>query len=587
MPHLDEVKADSSGEIILLEELSKLPGPTESGIADPEVFEFEYTVEGVGSPRTVAKPVGNESITFEKETSSNSSQSPPSDKVVVESTLSVQAKGRGLRKWRRIKRDVNKDGSSSADSAQILKRRFNNTEPSKSHEESKMKSKAEAEGEDSVASVESRNVEANPHLVGTGTLDPELERLASSGFSIGMDSDNSEDHSSKSSTAASAPRQKHESLKLGKERGRVKNFSGMGSTLLLPLKIQKGSGGIVDSSNKMRDDLARFEKENSLSSVESDLRSSVAGIVQRGSVVNSNGRSLKFDEHSDEAHTGEEVRSGYYKDNIKAKNSFKDNLDGKLLEENDPRSENCQSSSSIDPFMESMAYLQEAQEVLEKEIQKIGVIGKEQDNNILFEGMEAGSSQTLEAHLTDLKKKVEILESKLEEASTTIKAKEQKLCELEAVLGSTHSPKIEHMSTNISSIQQREEEATSDLEVLLKEKMEAEIEYFILTRTTQNWKILSDEHTALFKEQMHLACDQEQMMLKLREAEEKTIKLSEQTQKLEEYCKELVGMENVLRLQNKACMFSLCFIVQLMLLFIALGLFLVHLLSPADGVAPT
>lgn len=585
----DEIRAESCDEVAP-EELHKLSGTTESCFTDPAVLVFESSVEGVGSPATAAKPTVDETMLVEtKEFNRNSSQSPPSDTAVVESTPVVR-KGNGLRKWRRIKRDLKKDGSSSADSAQILKRRLPNTESSKSDEENKLKSKAE--GEDSVASLESRNADMNPLPVGTGALDVELERLASSGFSIGMDSDNSEDHSSKSSTATSAPRLRHEVLASGKERGRLKILSGKGSTRLGLQKVQQGRGGTVDINKKSKGDLARFEKENSLSSVESDLRSSVVGAVQCDSVVDSNGkhnrRSLNFDEHSDEVHTGEEVRSGYYKENGKAENLSREDLDSELLEVNNQKSENFQSSSDLDPFLKSMVFLQEAQEALEKEIEKIAAIGKEHDDNgRQFEGMVAYNSQMLEAYLVDLKKKAENLESKLEEASTVIETKEQKLRELEALLSKIQFPKMEGTSTHVLPLQAHEEELDSELEVLLKEKMEAEIEYLILTRTTQNWKILSEDHIALFKEQRYLAGDQEQMMLKLRDTEDKIITLNEQKDKLEAYCKELVGTENVMRLQNKVCKFSLCIIFQLMLLCIAIGLFLMQLLSPVDGVVPT
>ncbi|KAK8969380.1 WPP domain-interacting protein 1 [Platanthera guangdongensis] len=555
---------------------------------------FESSVEAVGSPPTASEPVRDETTVVEAEISSHSSQSPPSSTTGVKSTSPVVQKGTGLRKWRRVRRDLIKDASNSADSAQILKRRYNNTESSKIHGESKLKSMSGAEVEESVESmesVESRNDEINPNVVVTGTLDPELELLASSGFSIGMDSDNSEDHSCKSSTAASAPRQKYEALRSGRERGRVKNLGGKGSTSFGPQKVQHVGGGMVDSSKKIRDDMSRFEKENSLSSVESDLRSSVVGILQWGNVIDRNGkhpgRSAKFDEHSDEDHTGGEVRSGYYKNNMKNENLFSDDLDGKLEEEDDQKSEK-QSSSYLDPFMKSAILLQEAQEALEKEIEKIGAIGTEQVGDPkLFEEMEARSSLTLEADIIYLKNKVENLELKLEESSATIKAKEQKLCKLEAVLGGNSPPDIECSSTRLSSLQHNEEVLNSELEVLIKKKMEADIEYFLIARMTGNLKTLSEDQIRLFHEQKHLARDHEQTMLKLRDAEERMTELSERTEKLDEYCRELVGMESVLRLQNKLFRFSLSFVVQLMLLLLALGLFLMHLLSRADGVAPT
>ncbi|XP_020594101.1 WPP domain-interacting protein 1-like [Phalaenopsis equestris] len=583
---LDEIRADSYDEVAP-EELHRRVGTSESCFTDPALSVFESSVEAVGSPP--ARPVVDESILDEpKEFNCYSSQSSPSDTAVVESK-SVVTKGSGLRKWRRIKRDLKKDGSSSADSAQILKRRLTNTEPSKSDEENKLKSKAEEEGEDSAPSLESRNAYINSPPVGTGSLDLELERLASGGFSIGVDSDNSEDHSSKSSTATSAPRLRHEMLASGKERGRQKNFGGRGSSRLGFQKVQQSRDGTVDVSKNTKGDLARYEKENSISSVESDLRSAVVGVAQRDSVGDSkgkhNGRSLNFGEHGDEAHKGEEVRSGYYKENGMAENLSRDDLEAELLAEK-KRSENFQSSSDVDPFFKSMIFLQEAQEALEKEIEEIAATGKENDENgMLFEGM-ATYTQTLEAYVVDMRKKVENLESKLEEASAVIETKEQKLRELEAQLSKTQLPKMEGASSHVLPIKTHVEELDSELEVLLVEKIEAEIEYLITSRTIQNWKILCEDQIALFKEQKYLAGDQEQMMLKLREAEDKIILFIEQKGKLEAYCKELVETENVLRLQNKVCKFSLRIIVQLIIFSIAFGLFLMQL-SPIDGVMPT
>ncbi|XP_020597195.1 LOW QUALITY PROTEIN: WPP domain-interacting protein 1-like [Phalaenopsis equestris] len=581
-----EIRADSYDEVAS-EELHNLVDTTESGFTDP-------AVSVLGTSATAANPFIDDTILAEpKEFNCNSSHSSPSDMLVVESKP-VVTKGSGLRKWRRIKRDLKKDGSSSssADSAQILKRRLSNSEPFKSDEENKLKSMADGESEESVASVASRNADINPLPVGTGSLDLELERLATGGFSIGVDSDNSEDHSSKSSTATSAPRLRHEMLASGKERGRQKNFGARSSTRLGLQKVQQDRGATVDASKKTNGDLARFEKENSFCSVESDLRSSAAGVALRGSVGNSNGkhngRPLNFGEHGDEAHTGEEVRLGYYKENGEEVNPSREVLDAELLAKNNRKSENLHSSSDLDPFLNSMVLLEEAQESLDKEIEKIAAIRKENDDNGMnIDGKVPCDSQIFEAYLVDLREKAEHLESRLENASTVIETKEQKLQELEALLGKTQLPNKEGTSFHVSPIEVHKEELDSELEVLLKEKMETEIEYLIISRTLQNWKVLYEDRIALFKEQKYLAGDQEQMMLKLREAEDKIIMLNEQKDKLEAYCKELVQTENVLRLQNKVCKLSLYVIFQLMFLSIAFVLFLMQLLSPVDGVVPT
>lgn len=215
-------------------------------------------------------------------------------------------------------------------------------------------------------------------------------------------------------------------------------------------------------------------------------------------------------------------------------------------------------------------------------------LGKEQDGSDgQSEGLESSTSLISEIQVFELNKKVKHLESKLQETLATVKVKEQKVWELELALSNTNCPKIEGTIAHVSALQERKEHLKSELEILLKKKMEAEIEYLILRRTSPNWKVVSEDHITLLNELRYLAGDQEQMMLKLRDAEDKTIKLRERTDELGAYSEELVGTEYVLRLQHKICKFSLFFIFQLMLLCIAFGLFLMKLLFPADGVVPT
>ncbi|XP_020597192.1 WPP domain-interacting protein 1-like [Phalaenopsis equestris] len=210
-------------------------------------------------------------------------------------------------------------------------------------------------------------------------------------------------------------------------------------------------------------------------------------------------------------------------------------------------------------------------------------LAKEQDgNNGQFEKSESSTSVLPESQLFELNKRIKHLESKLQETLEATKAKEQKVWELELVLSNTNFPKMDGTSAPLSVLQ----EVNSELEVLLKEKMEAEIEYSIL-RTTPNWKTVSEDHVTLLNELRYLAGDQEQMILKLRDAEDKTIKLSERTDELGAYSKELVGTEYVLRQQHIVCKFTLYFIFQLMLLCVSFGLFFMKLVFQSDGVVPT
>ena len=223
------------------------------------------------------------------------------------------------------------------------------------------------------------------------------------------------------------------------------------------------------------------------------------------------------------------------------------------------------------------------------EIQKIGEIRKTTEINDLddqSEETEVSSSPTLEVHLLELNQKIESLQYELEEASRTVKAKELKVLELEQIINRTESPKKEKSSTNVPILEEMHD-LEFELEDLLKNKIQAEVEFLVITRTTQSWKMLAEDQIALLAEQKSLAGDQEQMVLKLWGAEDKAIKLKKQAEELVSHCKELLGTEKVLKLQNKFCKFSFFCFIQLLLLCVAFGLFLIRLMPPSHDIVPT
>lgn len=119
------------------------------------------------------------------------------------SSPAPMTKGHGLRRWRHIPREHHREGfvtaGSDEDSAQFHKHRVPLTAdaPKGRHE-------VAVKEESSTAFVESRFILQEP---APAKLDPNLGLLiASTGFSVGTDSDNSEDQSSKSSSTASALR---------------------------------------------------------------------------------------------------------------------------------------------------------------------------------------------------------------------------------------------------------------------------------------------------------------------------------------------------------------------------------------------
>ncbi|KVI10274.1 hypothetical protein Ccrd_011314 [Cynara cardunculus var. scolymus] len=182
-------------------------------------------------------------------------------------------KGRGLRKWRRIPREAGKEMNSSLDSN---RKRGSMSFP--------IGVKQKSEGSSSSTNAVSNALDRNsPLLVDFG-----------SDFATGADSENSEDRNSRSSTAASVPRAKNLET--------VRILSGTNSGISVQSGDQSGKGRSV-TNKKARG--VRIKKENSLSSVESDSRSSNF-VFAKGSNGRQSGMSGNYDEdYSDDARNGD------------------------------------------------------------------------------------------------------------------------------------------------------------------------------------------------------------------------------------------------------------------------------------------
>jgi hypothetical protein len=322
------------------EEATLEEAPRKATTSDGEL-DFHPNSVDLNSNGSLEKPIGSPSTAPEK----------PVD----------TKKGKGLRKWRRIKRESIKEGSAEftkeespadladdlAQLAQIHKRRI--PLPDSSRNAPAGDEREYVEGDSSVASVESRNTGLNevsdyasPFVP---SKSPELEHpLMINGpplFSIGaIDSDNSEDRSSKSSTAASAP--KSHNLGLGRERGRHKGISLFSTS-------QRASRAKAETGRSHR---LKTEAENSNSN---------SNVVSNGKHSD---KSVNYDggDNSDEGLQGE-VRSGYYRENESMENPghFES---GTIFEEKDVN--NGADNPTLDPFIESMMFLRTAQEALER-----------------------------------------------------------------------------------------------------------------------------------------------------------------------------------------------------------------------------
>lgn len=526
------------------------------------------------------------------------------------------AKGRGLRRWRRIPREHHDDEGSPAgpvtpaaaatttstpradeDLAQLHKRRLPvGADAPKGKQDAKAE---EEEEEDSpVASVESSFLPPDappspPPAPAPTKLDLDLGFLiASAGFSVGAggaDSDNSDDRASKSSAAL--PRHDFSLAGFGRDRDRARSRAPGAAAHAKNLRTARARG--VGAARAVSVASSTADAENSRSSVESDLRSTGAAHARKSSAgVSSNGvhKFLYTDgEHSDEDAPSEHLRSpagGFYKENgsvvgrmVMGNGDLYAHDNG--FEGSIGKGENGGIHSGLDPYTESISMLQSAQEALENEIQMFVEIGKENSDNSTanYDDNEWSGSPDREEFSEELGEKLKLLESKLEEASTLIDEKNSRILELDT-LNQTQPREVALYSSKLLSLQ-------SEVDQLLMEKMEAEIQCFILTRASEAWQPQTEDHHTLYEAQKSLSEDHKQLEVKLRHTENRAIMLQEMTEKLDAQCKDLSNASEVLKLQAGASRASLFCSIQLVLLCIAVWTFITRFLPTPTEFVPT
>ncbi|VAI18775.1 unnamed protein product [Triticum turgidum subsp. durum] len=520
------------------------------------------------------------------------------------------AKGRGLRRWRRIPREHHDDeGGSPAgpvaasaaaatgaevDLAQLHKRRLPvGADAPKGKQEA-----AAAEVDSPVASVESSFVppEAPPSpspAPALTSLDPDLGLLiASAGFSVGAggaDSDNSDDRTSKSSTAL--PRHDFSLAGFGRDRDRARSRAPGAAAHAKNLRTARARGAGARAVSAAS---STVEPENSRSSVESDLRSTGAAHARKSSAgISSNGvhKFLYTDgDHSDDEAPSEHLRSaagGFYKENGSAVgrmamgNGDLYSHDHGFHEGSIGKGENGGIHSGLDPYADSISMLQSAQEALENELQMFVEIGKESSDNSTdnSDENEWSSSPNCEDFSEEISEKLKLLESKLEEASLLIDEKDSRILELDT-LNKTKPGETALYNSKLLSLQ-------SEVDQLLMEKMEADIQCFILKRASEAWQPQTEGQGALQEAQKTLSEDHKQLEVKLRHTENRARTLEDLVEKLESQCKELSNASEVLKLQAGASRASLFCSVQLVLLCIAVWTFVARFLPSPPEFVPT
>lgn len=294
------------------------------------------------------------------------------------SPLFPTRKGFGLKKWRRIRRDANREGDSSNDTGNMAVQDSPRADPKPSKRLQYSDRKQQSEG-----SVSSTNAVVRS-FDGFGMLDEPNLGLSPS-FAAGTDSENSEDRSSKSSTAASAPKMKYEIPVMGgfpRDKSKI-SVNGKNPTHAVQFG-QHGKGRAGTADKKARGERVKIEKENSHSSVESDSRSSnfvfVQGTFSMNNGIRSEGTNEYDGENGDEVQgSGKQVNDGdgggYGKDggggfeDLSPEDAVADSswVDKEERSENGPMRDK-------DPLAESMRALQSVQEALQEGLNAVFLV---------------------------------------------------------------------------------------------------------------------------------------------------------------------------------------------------------------------
>lgn len=514
-------------------------------------------------------------------------------------------KGVGLKKWKRIRRNVVRDHNSSADeSGKVLKRGLSGSGNANLSENLR----GVKEKNDGSSSAFGNVVFSDGHAIRGSSTDSRY--AVGSGFVVGTDSENSEDRSSKSSTAASEPKVRH-------EKGRGSRNTNSKNLVNSAQKVQQGKGWIESSAKPGGGGRVKFEKENSISSLDSDSRSNYRQGVF--STVTSNGKHSGnphvYDGGNDgEAHTNEhftkEDEAGYGNENGEDEDLQENSAANQSWDAPEEKSENNQSTSAEDPLIESIRSLQAVQEALEEEVQKFREIDTEvvspEDDSVKCSSASAGitavdlglhksflsshssadetnqaASSSLEFQISSLKQHVNLLESKLEELQGVLATKDSRIVELETALTTGKFPKEESANTL------GYKEVEYEIEDLFRQKVEAEVEYLAIAKVMQNLKVGADLQFTLLEEQEKLSENQAQVLNKIIDAESKASVLKNKAEELEKYCGDSLVIEESFLLQKRVCKVSFYLFLQFMMLILFFWFLVSQLSQNSGGVVPT
>lgn len=173
---------------------------------------------------------------------------------------------------------------------------------------------------------------------------------------------------------------------------------------------------------------------------------------------------------------------------------------------------------------------------------------------------------SLDSEILNLVNNVEHLEIKLVETKSMLEVKESQIRELES---------------NINVSEPRNRGTEIGIEEIFKQKMEAEIEYIIFSRSVDNLnrqiKLIEEEKT-LAENEAH------KKLSKLGEAETKAENLKNQAQDLQNHFVEITGTQEVKSFKKRVFKTTSCLLLQLGFLFM---LFNFQLKPESETFVPT
>ncbi|XP_022848353.1 WPP domain-interacting protein 1-like isoform X2 [Olea europaea var. sylvestris] len=212
--------------------------------------------------------------------------------------------------------------------------------------------------------------------------------------------------------------------------------------------------------------------------------------------------------------------------------------------------------AGVDPLVEHIYTLQSAQEALGKEVLKFREVG------ILLDVSVDGAVQDSPSELISI-------DLKLQDTSSSKQIQSDK--NMHSSFYSLHSEAIEAVNRKYMG---------TELEDLFRLKIEAEVEYLAISRTTQKYR-------GAVKDKISLASEQFLKLNRLENTKNKASMLEKEAEKLVNSCEDIASAEKTLKLQMRLCKYASYFLIQLVILLLILGFFIFDISPNYDGVVPT